>query len=200
MDAQFWDDRYRSRDRLFSGDANGSLVAEVAPMRPGRALDVGCGEGGDAVWLAGCGWRVRAVDISPTALERGRVAAEGAGVAGRIEWVRADWAVAPPPVGVFDLVSAQYFPLLRASGEAGVRALVASVAPGGVLLVVGHDPGGVDRSHGFDPVDFYAPGDVAGLLGRGWSVEVDEVRERTVPGPAGTAHTRDVVLRARRVV
>ncbi|GAB4003339.1 hypothetical protein GCM10029992_44610 [Glycomyces albus] len=99
MDAQFWDERYRGRDRLFSGEANVVLVAEAAGLRPGRALDVGCGEGADAVWLAARGWRVRAVDIAPTALERARLAAEAAGVGDRVAWVRADVSLAPPRRG-----------------------------------------------------------------------------------------------------
>lgn len=198
MDAEFWDERYRGRDRLFSGEPNGVLVAEAARLRPGRALDVGCGEGGDAVWLASRGWLVQGLDIAPTALERARVLAGRAGVADRVEWVLGDVAAAPLEAGAFDLVSAQYFPLLKSAGSAALAGLVSAVAPGGVLLVVGHDPGEVDPAHGFDPDRFVMPGAVAAALGEGWSVEVDQVRARTVPAPAGTGHTRDVVLLARR--
>ncbi|GAB4003337.1 hypothetical protein GCM10029992_44600 [Glycomyces albus] len=95
-------------------------------------------------------------------------------------------------------MSAQYFPLLRSAGAAAVEGLVGAVAPGGVLLVVGHDMSEVGPSHGFDPGAFFGPGEVAAGLGSGWSVEVDQVRPRSVPAPAGTAHTRDVVLRAVR--
>ncbi|WP_338037967.1 class I SAM-dependent methyltransferase [Nocardiopsis halophila] len=72
MDAQSWDDRYSSEERLFSGNPNGVLVAEVEGLAPGRALDLGCGEGADAVWLAERGWHVAAVDISQVALDRRR--------------------------------------------------------------------------------------------------------------------------------
>jgi 2-polyprenyl-3-methyl-5-hydroxy-6-metoxy-1,4-benzoquinol methylase len=75
MDAQFWDDMYGSRARLFSGNPNGVLVTEVSDMVPGQALDIGCGEGGDALWLARRGWKVTALDISRTALERAAKAA-----------------------------------------------------------------------------------------------------------------------------
>ncbi|KOG87623.1 SAM-dependent methyltransferase, partial [Streptomyces varsoviensis] len=68
MDARHWDDMYRSRDQVFSGNPNPVLVAEAAGLRPGQALDVGCGEGADAVWLARRGWRVTAVDVSEVAL------------------------------------------------------------------------------------------------------------------------------------
>ncbi|WP_229796335.1 class I SAM-dependent methyltransferase, partial [Saccharothrix coeruleofusca] len=110
---QFWEQMYRSRERLFSGAPNGVLVTEVADLPPGQALDVGCGEGGDALWLARRGWRVTAVDISHTALSR--AAAAGADVAGRVAWKHGDLTATPPPAGAFDLVSIQYFPLERRS-------------------------------------------------------------------------------------
>lgn len=111
--AQEWDERYRSRDQLFSGNPNGVLVAEAAELPPGQALDVGCGEGGDALWLARRGWQVTAVDVSEVAL--GRAAAAGADVAGRVSWARADLAVTPPPADAYDLVTLQYFLLLRSA-------------------------------------------------------------------------------------
>ena len=160
MDAEFWDERYGGREQLFSGNPNGVLVTEVADLAPGQALDVGCGEGGDALWLARRGWRVTAVDISRVALARATAAADAelapAPVAGaelaepvaldrataaawvvapRIAWTRADLTVAPPPAGSFDLVSVQYFPLPRQPDHAALRRLLAAVAPGGTLLV-----------------------------------------------------------------
>ncbi|WP_373466723.1 class I SAM-dependent methyltransferase [Streptomyces umbrinus] len=95
MDAQFWDEMYRSRDQVFSGDPNGVLVTEVTDLPPGQALDVGCGEGADAFWLARRGWQVTAVDISVTALQRAATAA--ADVEGRVAWTRADLNITPPP-------------------------------------------------------------------------------------------------------
>ncbi|MFF5987195.1 class I SAM-dependent methyltransferase [Prauserella flavalba] len=198
MDAQFWDERYASRDQLFSGRPNGVLVTEVSGLPPGQALDVGCGEGGDAIWVARRGWRVTAIDVSAVALRR--AAKAGADVAERVAWTRADLTVSSPPAGSFDLVSAQYFPLLREGGEGTLRSLLAAVAPGGTLLVAGHDvadwpePG----EGGHDPRDFYLPHDIAGLLGSEWTVEVDETRPRVDPAPEGTRHSHDTVLRARR--
>lgn len=109
MDAQFWDEMYRSRDQVFSGAPNGVLVTEVTDLPPGQALDVGCGEGADALWLARRGWQVTAVDISRTALQRAAAAATD--ITGRVAWTRADLTITPPPAGAFDLVSVQYFPL-----------------------------------------------------------------------------------------
>ncbi|HEY4454754.1 MAG TPA: class I SAM-dependent methyltransferase [Pseudonocardiaceae bacterium] len=198
MDAQFWDERYGSSDQLFSGNPNGVVVTEVAELPPGRALDVGCGEGGDAVWLARRGWRVTAVDISQVALDRAAVA--GADVAEQVTWTRADLAMTPPPAGSFDLVSAQYFPLPHQPDHAAVRRLLAAIAPGGTLLVGGHDLADLPPGHEseFDPAGFYQPAEIAELLDDGWTVLVNETRLRTAPAPAGTQHVRDTVLRARR--
>ncbi|WP_067812861.1 class I SAM-dependent methyltransferase [Actinomadura kijaniata] len=196
-DATFWDERYADREQLFSGLPNGVLVAEAAGLPPGQALDVGCGEGGDAFWLAGRGWRVTAIDISRVALERA-VARAGSAFP-NVAWARADLTVTPPPAGSFDLVSIQYFPLPRRAGHAALRALLSAVAPGGTLLVVGHDRTEIpDGEHGFHADDYYEPTDYAALLDDTWTVLVDETRPRAVPPPPGTHHTRDVVLRARR--
>lgn len=201
VDAEIWDARYQEKERIFSGNVNGVLVDEAAGMAPGQALDLGCGEGADAIWLAGRGWWVTALDISRVAVERARevVAEEAPELAGRIAWVRADLAENSPPVDSFDLVSAQYLPLKRGHGDAQVRGVLASVAVGGVLLFVGHDPRDVPADHGFDPADYYLAGDVKRFLGEDWRIEVDELRERADPGPPGAHHVHDVVLRARRL-
>jgi len=200
MGAQFWDDMYSSRDQVFSGRANGVLVTEVTDLPPGRALDVGCGEGADARWLAQRGWQVTAVDISKTALDR--AAATDPDVAGRVTWTAMDLTRTPPPARAFDLVSAQYFPLSRQAGDAGPRGLVAAVAPGGTLLVASHDPADLppDTDHGFDPADYWHPHDIAALLGDDWTVLVDGTRPRTTAAPPGTHHMNDTVLRARRTL
>jgi SAM-dependent methyltransferase len=197
--AEFWDDMYRSRDQLFSGSPNGVLVTEVADLPPGQALDVGCGEGGDALWLARRGWQVTAVDISRVALQR--AAATGADLAGRVSWTRADLTTMSPPARAFDLVSVQYFPLPHQPDHTSLRGLLAAVAPGGTLLVAGHDPADLspDQEHGFDPGDYYQPDDIARLLDDSWAVLINETRPRTAPAPAGTRHTHDTVLRARRL-
>jgi 2-polyprenyl-3-methyl-5-hydroxy-6-metoxy-1,4-benzoquinol methylase len=104
---EFWEAHYTERAQVWSGRANAVLVDVAGPLPAGTALDLGCGEGGDAVWLAGRGWRVTAVDISATALERARALAERAGVAGRVDFQRHDMGVSLPD-GLFDLVSAHY--------------------------------------------------------------------------------------------
>ena len=201
MDRQFWEDRYGDADALWSGAPNGVLVAEAAALVVGRALDVGCGEGGDALWLARQGWQVTAVDISQLALDRAAAAAAATPPSpGAVTWRRADLTVEPPEPGAYDLVSLQYFPLARRPGHPGLRGLLAAVAPGGTLLVAGHELADIPRhaAHGFDLRELYQPDEIGRLLGDGWDVLVDETRPRVSPAPPGTGHVRDAVLRARR--
>src|SRR5688572_32867618 len=99
-----WDARYSEGEGAkWSGRPNGRLVAEVAGLTPGRALDVGCGEGADAIWLARSGWTVTAIDVSDVAVRRAREAAESAGAT--VEWVCGDVLRTPFPARSFDLVS-----------------------------------------------------------------------------------------------
>lgn len=195
-DSAAWDERYASAEQIWSGDPNGSLVTEVTGLTPGRALDVGCGEGADAVWLARLGWDVTALDVSQVAVDRAERHAADAGV--RVTWVRSGLVGAGLSPGGFDLVSAQYPALLRTPDHEAERALLAAVAPGGVLLVVHHADVEAESCHGFDPADYVMPADVAALLDDGWRVEADDRRPRTVRGGAGAGHSHDVVLRARR--
>ncbi|MFJ9038506.1 class I SAM-dependent methyltransferase [Streptomyces sp. NPDC102406] len=196
-----WDGRYAERQQLWSGRPNGALLAEVAGLAPGRALDVGCGEGADAIWLARGGWDVTALEVSGVALERAAGHARDAGVA--VRWVHAALADAALPPASFDLVSAQYPALLRTPDAAAERALLGAVAPGGVLLLVHHAGMDTHEAHeesGFDPADYVWPSMVAALLDEDWAVEVDEVRPRVAPeSGAGAHHADDVVLRVRRL-
>jgi SAM-dependent methyltransferase len=196
-DAAEWDERYGAADQVWSGEPNAALVAEVSGLEPGRALDVGCGEGADAVWLARRGWQVTALDVSQVALHRAQRHARDAGV--EVAWVHAGLVEAALPAGGFDLVSAQY-PVLRKTPDAvAERTLIDLVAPGGTLVVVHH---AIDEHHchegGFDPELYALPADVGALLGEGWKIEVDARRPRTVTGGAGAHHIEDLVLRARR--
>ena len=195
-----WDARYREHDgTMWSGRPNGRLVAEVADLGPGRALDVGCGEGADAIWLARRGWTVTAIDISDVAVGRAREAAERAGVT--VEWLSGDARQTSFPAGSFDLVSMQYPALPKAAGEAAVQALLDAVRPGGVLLAVYHDLDEEHREHmksrGFDPADYVGVDDLARLIGEDFTVELHAVEPRIDP-PPGNPHIADVVLRARR--
>ncbi|QSE88119.1 class I SAM-dependent methyltransferase [Rhodococcus pseudokoreensis] len=198
-EADEWDARYSEHDRVWSGEPNGALVDEMTGARPGRALDVGCGEGADALWLARQGWAVTALDVSRIALDRAAAHTDPEGTA--VTWVLSGLLDADLPAGGFDLVSAQYPALRSTADRAAERALISAVAPGGILLVVHHDMRDADtaREHGFDPDDWVTPGDVAALLDDNWHIDINEVRERSISGGAGAHHTHDVILRAHRL-
>jgi SAM-dependent methyltransferase len=147
---EFWDDRYRSAGQLWSGQPNPQLVAQTAGLTPGDALDVGCGEGADAIWLAARGWTVTAVDISVVALDRAaaHAAARGDGIARRISWRPADLLSWDPGSRLFDLVSAQFMYLPEVELRSLHRRIAGAVRPGGTLLIVLHHP---DSSHAGGP-------------------------------------------------
>ncbi len=205
MDEAFWDERYLSSSTLWSGNPNPQLITEAAGLAPGTALDVGCGEGADAIWLAEHGWRVTAVDLSSVALERGASHAleVGADVARKITWLHADLTEWAPASAFYDLVSAQFMHLPRYQREVLHRRLAEAVTPGGTLLVVGHHPSDLQTTvpRPRAPELLFTASDVGGLLASGeWATLVDEARPRTTLDPDGRTTTiHDAVLRAKRM-
>ncbi len=203
-DQAFWDERYRSSSALWSGHPNPQLVAEAAALPAGTALDVGCGEGGDAIWLAEHGWQVTAVDLSVVALERAAAQAVkiGADVARRITWQHADLGSWVPAAASYDLVSAQFMHLPKDLRELINRRLAESVAPGGTLLIVGHHPSDLQTTIPRPPLPelFFTAADVAASLSpREWEIVVQEARPRGAQDPDGRSVTiHDTVLRAQR--
>ncbi|MEZ0077155.1 FAD-dependent oxidoreductase [Planotetraspora sp. GP83] len=200
-----WEERYSARPALWSGRPNPQLVAEAAELAPGRALDVGSGEGADAIWLAERGWTVTAVDISTTALERAaaHAAAAGAQVASRITWTHADLRDQPPAEGAYDLVSSQFMHLPGDTRRGLYARLAAAVTPGGILLIVGHHPSDLrttaHRMH-FPDMMFTAEEVAASLDPTAWRVLAAETRPRAAVDPDGRAITiHDAVLVARRL-
>jgi SAM-dependent methyltransferase len=203
---EFWDSRYRSADRIWSGNPNPHLVAHVAGLVPRTALDVGCGEGADAIWLASLGWHVTAIDVSTVALDRAaeQAAAAGRRVADRITWQHADvlsWDFMKPP-RQFDLVSAQFMHLPRLERETLVRRLAAAVRPGGMLLIVGHHPSDLETTVGRPnlPDLFFTAEEVAAALHPDdWQIIVAAAPERQTLDPDGQPVTiRDAVMHAIR--
>nr|BFE51814.1 class I SAM-dependent methyltransferase [Saccharothrix mutabilis subsp. capreolus] len=200
---EFWETFYLDRDQVWSGKVNPLLEREVRDLEPGTALDLGCAEGGDAIWLAQRGWRVTGVDISATALARAAARAEQAGV--EIAFERHDLAETFP-AGEFDLVSAQFLhsPVER-DGERDtvLKRAKDAVAPGGVLVVGGH-AGWPTWQHDHPHQDHRFPttADVLAALDldQDWVVETDDVVEREHNSPDGVPGTRtDNVVRVRRL-
>ena len=199
-----WDHRY-SAEPLWSGNPNGTLVREVGELSPGTALDVGAGEGGDALWLAEQGWTVTASDISRRSLDRIEAAAAQRGLPVTALHVDAN-ALQAYPVGAFDLVSVQYGAIARTPDQRGVHSILDAVAPGGTLLVVGHDLEPMRAAHHgeqgsihFDPDAYIRIDDIAEVLAASsnWRIDVHEKRTRP-PGAASAHHVDDIVLRAHR--
>lgn len=215
VDRESYDELYRSAPAVWSGRPNRQLVVEGSTLPAGRALDAGCGEGADALWLAARGWQVTAVDYSTVALDRAAERARSAGFEDRITWICADLDAWTPPDGAFDLVTAHY---LHSRGTARValfERLAAAVGPDGTLLVVGHhlddaagdhrsahaaDHGRVPDDDGHDPEEMYAAEDVAAVLAPDlWRDVVTGVRERDPEATARTGNSApDTVLVARR--
>ena len=201
--AAYWQDRYRSGVGASKHDPSPSLVTETGGLPPGRALDAGCGVGGDALWLAARGWHVTAVDVSLTALERGRQTAEAAGpaFAGRIEWVHQDLTAWEPGRRAFDLVSSHYVHV-PGPPEVLFRRMASWVAPGGTLLVVGHDAGHGHGSGSVHPAGAQVRDEqiVAGLPVDQWDIVAAEARTHTMQRPdgGGLVTLDDIVVHARR--
>lgn len=203
----WWEARYAERDGIWSGRVN-AVLAEVAATLPrgaGRALDLGCGEGGDAVWLAEQGWTTTGVDLSATAVARAARAADAAGIGEHTTFVAADLAAWAPPSGdAFDLVTASFlqsWPVEIPRAEILHRA-TGFVAPGGHLLVTAHAaPPHGDLPEEFRSYRFPSPEqDLAALrLDPTWEVIAAEGRPRTATGPDGERHdTMDSVVLVRR--
>ncbi|WP_037367228.1 methyltransferase domain-containing protein [Amycolatopsis orientalis] len=195
FDRASWEERYRSQDGIWSGRPNEQLVTEARALEPGHALDAGCGEGGDALWLAQQGWRVTAVDFSTTAIERGRAQAAELGVADRITWVAADlaeWA----PESKYDLVTSHFLHVPSAARTVAFARLAEAVAPGGTLLVVGHDPEDHHAGRPHLPDMMFTAQEVAETLDQSWASVAAEVRERAAVD--GETVVRDTVLVARK--
>lgn len=206
FDEAFWDARYGEKKRIWSGRPNPQLVAEADGLPSGTALDVGCGEGADALWLAERGWEVTGVDISAVALGRAteheQEQSENRGpTTPPVRWEHHDLTVWEPPAGAFDLVTAQYMHLPTAQREPLFRNLARAVAPGGTLLVVGHHPS--DMQSGVSRPDlpdlYFTAEDIVRLLDDGWEHQAVESRPREASGPDGaTLAVADAVYRGRR--
>jgi SAM-dependent methyltransferase len=195
MKREDWDRRYAAVENLWSAKPNRFLVAEVAALEPGRALDLACGEGQNAIWLAGQGWRVRGVDYSPVAIAKARARAEREGL--DVDFVEDDILSYEPGTGAYDLVLLLYLHLPPEEHRSVVRRAAAALAPGGTFLLIGHDLLNLTEGVGgpSDPGLLYTPDDVVGELD-GLAVEKAERVYRDVADAERPAI--DVLVRAQR--
>lgn len=195
-----WEERYSGEEKVWSGEPNPQLVAEATRLSPGTALDVGCGEGGDVIWLARRGWRVTGADFSAKGLARAAGHAEAAGVADRTEWWQVDARAFAADGRCFDLVTSHYLhPPDGGMAEVTTR-LAEAVAPGGHLLVVGHAPSDASThlSAGHRGAMFLAE-DLVPALPAGFETLVVEQRPRTTTRNGVTVSVDDATLLARRI-
>jgi 2-polyprenyl-3-methyl-5-hydroxy-6-metoxy-1,4-benzoquinol methylase len=194
-----WDERYSGEERIWSGKANPQLVAEVAGLTPGAALDVGCGEGGDVIWLARHGWRVTGADFSANGLSRAARHADEAGVADRTDWWQVDARAFAAGGRSFDLVTSHFLHPPDAGMVEVTRRLADAVAPGGHLLVVGHAPSEVftQLTAGQRRAMFLAEDLLPGLPA-GFEALVVEQRPRTMTREGVPVDVHDSTLLARR--
>jgi 2-polyprenyl-3-methyl-5-hydroxy-6-metoxy-1,4-benzoquinol methylase len=194
-----WEERYSGEEQIWSGNPNAQLVAEVSGLTPGTALDVGCGEGGDVIWLARQGWRVTGADFSAHGLARAARHAREAGVGDRTDWWQVDARAFAAGGRAYDLVTTHFLhPPDRGMVDV-TRRLTEAVAPGGHILIVGHGPSEVfthltagQRNAMFRATDLLAalPGD--------FEVLVAEQRPRRMIRDNETLEIRDSTLLARR--
>ena len=196
MTSQQWDDRYRARELVWTADPNRYLVEAVAGLEPGSALDLACGEGRNAVWLAANGWQVTGVDFSPVGLDKARRLAAKAGVA--VDWELAD-ATTWEASARYELVIVLYLHLEPAGLQAALHRAAAAVAPGGTLLVVGHAVRNLTDGYGGppDPLLLYQLEQIAGELD-GFTVERAEEAHRPVEADGAVETAIDAVVVARR--
>ncbi len=199
MDREAWDRRYADAELIWTAEPNRFLVSETASLTPGRALDLACGEGRNAVWLAGNGWEVTGVDFSEVALEKARGLAAARGVP--VRWEAADLLAYTPEPHAYGLVTVLYLQVPATERRTVLRAAAEAVAPGGRLLVVAHDASNLELGYGGprEPAVLYSAQDVlADLEGAGLQAIRAERVQRPVSTPEGERIALDALVHAQR--
>lgn len=199
FEAAAWEDRYAGDQQHWSGAPNTQLVAIVAGLTPGTALDVGCGEGGDVIWLAQQGWRVTGADFSQNGLTRAARQADAAGVAGQVEWWQIDAREFDAGGRTWDLVTTHFLHPPDAGMVEVTRRLAAAVAPGGYLLVVGHAPSPLfTQLHAAHRQAMWLAEDLRPALPADFEVRILEQRPRSMTRDGQLLEVEDSTLFAQR--
>ncbi len=198
-----WNARYAEKPLVWSVGPNQRFAREIASLSAGKALDVACGEGRNAIYLAEQGWDVTAIDFSDVAIDKGRRMAEERGV--KVDWINADVTDASLPRGRFDLVAVLYLHTDSESRREWLRRAVAAVAPGGTFIYIGHDPSNIEYGVG-GPQDAQVlpeKEEICVYL-EGFDIEFAGVTRRPVENDPGHSEqldgvALDTVVRARKV-
>jgi SAM-dependent methyltransferase len=197
MDRHGWNDRYEGRELIWTADPNQFLVAEVDSLVPGRALDLGSGEGRNSVWLAEQGWQVTAVDFSDVGIAKGRELATHRGV--EVLWVNEDLNLYEPPEAAFELVIVFYLQMPPDQRSAVLAKAARAVSPGGTVLVVAHDLTNLEHGYGGpqNPNLLYTPDETIAALAELEVVKAERVT-RLVENEEGRFEAIDTLVRAKR--
>ncbi len=197
MNREDWDERYGTEELLWKADPNRFLVEELEALVPGRALDLACGEGRNAVWLASKGWQVTGVDFSRAGLAKAWRLATDNGV--EVTWVEADVVEWQPSSASFDVAVVMYLHLPSEQRRQVLAHAAAALAPGGTLLVVGHHTCNLLEGTGGpqDPAVLFGPEEIVEDLSS-LQIERAERVTRTVVTDAGEAVAFDALVRAVR--
>ncbi len=184
-----WDERYNARELVWSAGPNRLFAEEVRSLTPGTALDVACGEGRNAIWLAEQGWQTTGVDFSAAGINKARQIADKRGV--RVEWVTEDVASWSLPASGFDLVAVLYLHTDPAERQKWLPNVLQAVKPGGSFIYIAHDPSNINEGVGGPQDPDYLPGigEITKALS-GFSIQVAEIRRRPVENDPG--HTREL--------
>ena len=199
MDATAWNERYRTEELIWRAEPNRFLVEEVADLPPGRALDVACGEGRNALWLASRGWRTTGVDFSHEGLAKARRIASERKI--EVEWIEADVTTWLPEQSSYDLVVLAYVHMPAALRTRLHQHMAAGVAPGGTFLVIAHDLTNLENGYGGpQSADvLFTPDDVVrDVADSGLDVVVAKRVERLVETADGERKAIDVIVRLQR--
>lgn len=197
MDHHAWNERYSTKEHVWSAGPNQFFRAAVEELRPGRALDLGTGEGRNAIWLAEHGWAVTAVDFSDVAIAKAWALAESRAVS--VTWVVEDLRSYRPEVGAFDLVGLVYIHLAPEQRRHVLGMAVSALAAGGRLVVVGHDTSNLTAGFGGpqDPSVLFAPDDIVADVHDLQVVRAERVVRR-VESPVGQRDAIDALVVAAR--
>lgn len=202
LDREGWNTRYADRDYIWDVIPSRLLASETRELPPGRALDLGCGEGRNSVWLASLGWRVTGVDFSGVGLDKARALARHNGA--KVRWVQRDLTRYRPRPRHYHLVLMCYLQLPYDELAIVVKRAAEAVEPGGMFLYIAHDRSNLEHGHGGppDPAVLRTPGEITAML-PGFRIDRAQVVERAVdaePGHGGMpgATALDAVVRAHR--